>query len=174
MSRSSSGRRSVARRRLRCDNSACSPFYVVLATHRGSPHLNASPELESPHGLWEPLVLVHLGKTAGSTLTCMLGLNGSGKGDSRCRPIDFRPSAIARRVVGSVHLEPAPVDEYDGFVVTLRNPVDRIASWFYFVHPDFPPRLQERHVRGCANYRAFFACYGSIQSLSEDYASKIC
>ncbi|EJK72394.1 hypothetical protein THAOC_06080 [Thalassiosira oceanica] len=147
-SRGSGSGGTVVVRRLR---RFCVIAVLLLATRRFSPppDLYAGPEsqLETPHDE-EPLVLVHLGKTAGSTLTCMMGLDGSGKGDSRCQPSDFRPSAIARAAVGRVHLEPAPVDEHDGFVVTLRNP--------------------ERHVRGCANYREFFECYGSIQSLSED------
>lgn len=115
------------------------------------------------------IVMVHLGKTAGSTLTCMLGLGDSGKGDSNCLASDrIRPSKLADAVTERVHLEPAPVHTHDHFLLTLRNPVDRIVSWYYFVHPDFPPEILNRHKRGCQNYVQFYDCYRSIQDLTED------
>ena len=115
------------------------------------------------------LVLVHLGKTAGSTITCMLGpsLNGSGKGDSHCDASDFRPSRIASSVVSRVHLVPAPLEHFDDFLITVRNPVERIISWFYFIHPKYPPKLLPRHIKNCDGYTDMFRCYDTIQALGE-------
>lgn len=113
-----------------------------------------------------------MGKTAGSSIHCRLSpsLYHSGKGDSRCNSTtDHRPSAIADNVVKRVHLEPAPVDGgYKDFLITVRNPVDRIISWFYFLHPSYPPSKLLKHRRGCEQYSLFFQCWDSIQSLSEN------
>ena len=55
----------------------------------------------------------------------------SGKGNSQCDPSNYQPSAIANIVNKQIHLEPAPVDEYDDeykyeyddFLITVRNPL---------------------------------------------------
>ena len=81
------------------------------------------------------MVLVHLGKTAGSSVTCMLHCTHHStnpeKGNSQCDPSNYQPSAIANIVNKQIHLEPAPVDEYDDeykyeyddFLITVRNPL---------------------------------------------------
>jgi len=122
------------------------------------------------HRVVRTLAFVHLGKTAGSTLTCMIGpsLKGSGKGNSRCEPSDYRPSALADSIAARFHLVPAPpIAEYDDFLVTLRHPVARIVSWFYFLHPQFPPEKRPHHIQGCDGYNALYRCYDSISALGE-------
>ena len=136
------------------------------------------------------LVFVHLGKTAGSSITCMLdpSIYHSGHGNSQCddprsikeetarspasknrlaNEVENVKSTISQRVVRRVHLEPAPVEDYSGFLITVRNPLDRIISWFYYNHPMYPPVKLPRHRRGCDDF-AIFQCWNDIQSLSED------
>lgn len=116
------------------------------------------------------LVFVHLGKTAGSSITCMLdpSIHHSGYGNSQCSNHNkFHPSAISQHVVERVHLKPAPINTHDNFLITVRNPLDRIVSWFYYLHPSFPPAKTNRHKRGCDNFK-IFNCWDNMQSLSEE------
>uniref|UniRef100_A0A7S4SWG4 Sulfotransferase domain-containing protein n=1 Tax=Ditylum brightwellii TaxID=49249 RepID=A0A7S4SWG4_9STRA len=116
------------------------------------------------------LVFVHLGKTAGSSITCMLdpSIHHSGYGNSQCSNDNkFLPSAISQHVVERVHLKPAPINTHDNFLITVRNPLDRIVSWFYYLHPSFPPAKSNRHKLGCDNFKVF-NCWDNIQSLSEE------
>ena len=140
---------------------------------------NDSNDNDNTHNNVKKMVLVHLGKTAGSSITCMLhpSLYKSGKGNSQCDPSDYRPSAIANNVNKRIHLEPAPVDDYDhdhdeykydDFLITVRNPIERIVSWFYYMHPSYPPQKLKRHISGCDGYSTIFQCWDSIQAMAED------
>eukprot|EP00554_Chaetoceros_debilis_P007731 CAMPEP_0194077440 /NCGR_PEP_ID=MMETSP0149-20130528/4063_1 /TAXON_ID=122233 /ORGANISM="Chaetoceros debilis, Strain MM31A-1" /LENGTH=409 /DNA_ID=CAMNT_0038758463 /DNA_START=644 /DNA_END=1873 /DNA_ORIENTATION=- len=132
------------------------------------------------------MVFVHLGKTAGSSITCMLhpSLYKSGKGNSQCdnnnNSNNYQPSAISNIVNKRIHLEPAipipipPVEiedehtyEYDDFLITVRNPIERIVSWFYYIHPSYPPRKSKRHINGCDGYSTIFQCWNTIQDMAE-------
>ena len=77
----------------------------------------------------------------------------------------YQPSAIANIVNKRIHLEPAipipppPVEievehkyEYDDFLITVRNPIERIVSWFNYIHLSYPPRKSKRHINGCDGY----------------------
>jgi len=133
-------------------------------------HTTTKNNEKQQHRVERTLAFVHLGKTAGSTLTCMIGpsLKGSGKGNSRCEPSDYRPSALADSIAARFHLAPAPpIAEYHDFLVTLRHPVARIVSWFYFLHPQFPPEKRPHHIQGCDGYHALYRCYDSISALGE-------
>ena len=55
---------------------------------------------------------------------------------------------------------------FDNFLITTRNPLDRIISWFYYIHPSHPPPKNRHHKRGCQNF-ALFHCWDTIQELSE-------
>jgi hypothetical protein len=111
------------------------------------------------------ICLVHLGKTAGSTITCMMNrsVQQSGKGNSGCAATELPlATAISRYVSQRVHLDSAPL-HFDSFLITLRNPIERIKSWYYYLHPDFPPEKLPRHKQGCADF-AFFQCWPTLQS----------
>lgn len=131
---------------------------------------------ENTHKNVTKMVLVHLGKTAGSSITCMLhpSLYNSGKGNSQCDPSDYQPSAISNIVNKRIHLETAPVqdgeydNDYDDFLITMRNPIERIVSWFYYIHPSYPPQKFKRHIDGCDGYSTIFQCWDSIQAMAED------
>ena len=122
------------------------------------------------------ICLVHLGKTAGSTITCMMNhsVQHSGKGNSRCDDIATTPTtnrsvtAIAKYVTQRIHLEPAPAvnnTKFDSFLITLRNPIDRIISWYYYLHPNYLPPKLPRHKAGCDNF-AFFQCWPTLQEFT--------
>jgi hypothetical protein len=119
----------------------------------------------------QKIVFVHLGKTAGSSITCMLDLSvqHSGVGDSQCHGLQSttHPTAISQHVVQRIHLAPAPpVEQYTSFLITVRNPIERIISWFYYLHPNFPPVKKPHHKRHCTNF-ALFECWKSMGALAE-------
>lgn len=127
------------------------------------------------------MCFVHLGKTAGSAITCALSkeVQQSGFGNSGCTPTaddnngppnnnTSSSSMIAKAVIDRVHLRPAPVDDirFDSFLVTLRHPIDRFVSWYYFVHPKYPPKKKQHHRRKCYNFE-FFHCWPNFTAFTE-------
>ena len=77
-------------------------------------------------------------------------------------------SALHAAVTGRVHLAPAPASDprYDSFLVTLRDPVARMVSWYYYLHPDYPPEKAPRHRRLCHDM-AFFRCWPTLKKFTE-------
>mmetsp|Transcript_15011 Transcript_15011/g.17128 ORF Transcript_15011/g.17128 Transcript_15011/m.17128 type:complete len:425 (+) Transcript_15011:192-1466(+) len=122
------------------------------------------------------IAFVHLGKTAGSAITCILhpSIHHSGFGNSQCNTsinntnniTSSSSSALSQKVVERIHLQPAPFDRYNSFLITTRNPIDRIISWYYYLHPNYPPHKSAKHRRGCHDLD-LFSCWTTIQSLSE-------
>jgi hypothetical protein len=98
--------------------------------------------------------LVHVGKTAGSKLSCELGMHNLDY--FHCaQNHTYSPSALRKAFAGHVHIH--RVHHYkceeaagvNAFLVTLRNPLDRLVSWYYFEHPrDFhgPKRIWRYNV----------------------------
>jgi hypothetical protein len=98
--------------------------------------------------------LVHVGKTAGSKLSCELGMHNLDY--FHCaQNHTYSPSALRKAFAGHVHIH--RVHHYkceeaagvNAFLVTLRNPVDRLVSWYYYEHPrDFngPKRMWRYNI----------------------------
>lgn len=115
------------------------------------------------------MVLIHLGKTGGSSITCMMDRSIQKSQTVECGDdtnANHPPSAISRKVVKRIHLGQSPIMQYDAFLILARNPLDRIISWFYYVHPSYPPEMSPKHKRGCHDF-AIYDCWDDIQSLSE-------
>ena len=82
------------------------------------------------------MCFVHLGKTGGSSITCSLPpkIQKSGIGSSGCSSQDNAAnqnntsSALSQAIIERVHLLPAPAQNprFDSFLVTVRNPLERI------------------------------------------------
>ena len=122
------------------------------------------------------MLFVHLGKTGGSAITCMMSkpVQHSGMGNSGCDDDTVPPpSVISQKVSQRIHLSSANYydDEYDAFLLTTRNPIDRIISWFYYVHPSYLPIKNSHHVAGCDKF-SIYHCYQDIQSLTEHGLSR--
>mmetsp|Transcript_3902 Transcript_3902/g.5741 ORF Transcript_3902/g.5741 Transcript_3902/m.5741 type:complete len:528 (+) Transcript_3902:65-1648(+) len=92
------------------------------------------------NGSLPPLCLVHVGKTAGGTLTCRL--MGSKRKKSRAKPECKTIHPLSSFVTGKLHKH--QTEKYLGrscddhaqiFLVSLRDPVARIRSWFDYENP---------------------------------------
>ena len=88
--------------------------------------------------------LMHVGKTAGSAVSCeVIGLQD--RGELKCSKTvqETKPSALQRAFAGRYHMlgqrkrceNAFAQKEFREYIVTLRNPIDRIISWYYYEHP---------------------------------------
>jgi hypothetical protein len=92
------------------------------------------------HNRTRHVAFVHLGKTAGTAITCAFSRpvqqskNGGWDARKNC-PKDPEDTAIKRQVRDRHHLLPAPINDerFDSFLITLRNPVDRVVSWISLI-----------------------------------------
>jgi hypothetical protein len=100
--------------------------------------------------------LVHVGKTAGSRLCCELGLAMFGL---YCKGPKPHPSALKDAFAARTHmLDPEKAckkKNVTSFVYTLRNPLDRLISWYFYEHARSRSYSQPKRYRAeknsCAN-----------------------
>ena len=116
------------------------------------------------NGTLGPFCLVHVGKTAGGTLSCQFGewLAKS------CPKQSKVSSRLRQHVLGKFHkardwgcLKRKRLPAV--WLFTLRHPLDRIVSWFYYEHPNF------NLVNEIAGNRPYLYkdCYDSLDDLSQ-------
>ena len=93
------------------------------------------------------MVLVHIGKTDGSTLSQNLrhGCHMFVKHPcQRSETKNFRTnggpgeeSRVSELTKGYYHFVPVPAKKHDGYIISSQNPIDRVVSAFLYVHPLF-------------------------------------
>lgn len=110
---------------------------------------------------------IHVGKTGGTTLNCMIRhtLN-----DPVCirRGASHIPneSEISRRVVRSVHNQRPTCTADESVLLTVRDPVSRVASTFLYEHP---ANVRKRGFEPMPHtVRLFEECYQSLDDLATD------
>ena len=88
--------------------------------------------------------LIHVGKTAGSAVSCeVCGLQD--RRELKCSKTvqKTKPSALQTAFAGRYHMagqrkrceKAFARKEFREYIVTLRSPIDRITSWYYYEHP---------------------------------------
>lgn len=87
------------------------------------------------------LLFVHVGKAGGETVrySLMAGCQAMRNRKKREDCIANLPSsALSDRVERLIHvnLRTVPLDQVDGYLIVLRNPLDRALSWYHYSHPD--------------------------------------
>ena len=133
------------------------------------------------------MALIHIGKTAGSTLSKNLrhgchmfvkhpcansankkfGTNGGPGEESR----------VSQLTKGYYHFNPVAVKNHDGYIISSRHPIDRLVSAFLYVHPAnvaFTTNHREKFLkrnRGKGNafveeYDKFFECFPDVSALA--------
>ena len=117
---------------------------------------------DDPHSHFHlefPLCLVHVGKAAGSSVSCSLGLMYA---NCEGMPRD------AIEGVKHYHLKrnecPPSTKSY---LVTLRHPIDRLNSWFWFEREQVPKRSDARLQAKLTKMRNFLFvdCFQTFESL---------
>eukprot|EP00934_Nitzschia_sp_Nitz4_P002683 Nitzschia sp. Nitz4//scaffold24_size164493//72654//73757//NITZ4_002327-RA/size164493-processed-gene-0.198-mRNA-1//1//CDS//3329544111//2673//frame0 len=139
-------------------------------------------------------VLVHVGKTGGETVRHTLQVTCQGRRNpvekQKCREWFSRhsESAISKNTRAILHCEllqpPISMEEVTTFLWTIRNPIDRIVSWFHYMNPANCQPLVDYHSTACNNNRSiasrlneptkkgsqwsvkFFTCFPSLSSFT--------
>jgi hypothetical protein len=122
------------------------------------------------HNSLGPYCVVHVGKTAGGTLSCRLG---SWLAKNCKKQTNQRPSVLRHHVLGKIHKNrdfgcmkrngrqrselPAV------WLFTLRHPLDRIVSWFHYEH------LHLNHVSETISNRPalYDDCFDDMNDLAQ-------
>lgn len=97
-------------------------------TDNSTSHCSSSSSLLLPKTT--RICLIHIGKTAGVRIRREIGRLGKDKPDTP-------PSALKEHTVGFVHvmLPWCTEGSFDAYLYTLRNPLDRLVSWYFYEHP---------------------------------------
>lgn len=110
-----------------------------------------------------PLCLVHIGKTSGSTVSCSLGLGYADcQNMERTLPKDSSASSSQGQGVFYFHLRHQTCPKHSKtYVITVRNPLTRIMSWYDFESTRLPHRTNARDQERIQRQRAhlFEECY---------------
>jgi hypothetical protein len=116
----------------------------------GTSHVDGSvaarPSLQIPTST--SFCLVHVGKTAGSKVACELG---QVYGELHCRGPRSHPSALKHAFAGRTHMwggrRECEEKNFTSFLYILRNPLDRLVSWYFYEHP----RASKSPKSSCSN-----------------------
>lgn len=140
------------------------------ATH-GSRHNKVAPTPWNQTA--ERMIFVHVGKTGGETIKTTLRIGCSQKKTEEERLLCWRrfnmahgmaysstgaqASILSQVVVGTMHwkyIEPADsMVNATSFLFTVRNPLDRLISWFRFINPENCHRDQLDHYESIRRMR---------------------
>ncbi len=119
---------------------------VVLSSHliQQMDQRHPSP-LERGTERNQTILFVHVGKTGGETIQWRLRLSCKLRRSKLMKEECFKlftgeESSLSRATIGHLHCDKLRPREslIDSsiFMFSLRNPVDRISSWFQYMHPD--------------------------------------
>lgn len=110
----------------------------------------------------EPLLYVHIGKSAGSSVGCRLNASvndpmlvcKNGTVDTVALN-----STLSRYVGARIHLQwESWANRFNGFLVILRNPVWRTVSQYYF-------GMHSKHLQAQPAYSLLYVCYETLGGL---------
>ena len=143
--------------------------FLPSVLHRGKSNNRASEKsanrsvVDDVHSHFHvpfPLCLVHVGKTAGSSVSCSLGLTYA---NCEGMPRD----KISNIYFFHMRRNTCPHDTAT-YLVTLRNPVQRILSWFEFERTILPTRKnqQEEQMLRWKRSLLFVECYSNMSALA--------
>lgn len=108
---------------------------------------------------------LHLGKAGGSSLVCNIMPKHSAHCEGKKRTLV--PSAISKMTNCYVHYD-NDMHCYDNptLAINIRNPIDRMASWYHYEHLDNLEELWGDSIRTCGQHM-LFKCYNSFHDLAE-------
>jgi hypothetical protein len=161
------------------------PHHYYPSHHRHNSNYSFQNSPIHHHHLLPHFCLVHVGKTAGGSVSCRLG--GAPRLAKQCPPSrDGVSSLLEPYVLGKLHklrdwgcFPTTPTNKkkkkmttttnhhynISTFLFTLRDPMERIRSWFYYEHPSYQnvkePMGKRRDL--------FWTCnYTTLDELAED------
>ena len=134
-----------------------------------SPYEQRNPGETLPKWATKPFFMrqvcfVHVGKTAGSSVGCLLGFELHCEKEVRHIPKGTLPMSTQHTIHNSVHDCP---DEQDYYLFAVRDPLQRMMSWFVYERPSTSRFEENEH---CIQKRKelFEECpYSTINDLAE-------
>mmetsp|Transcript_6981 Transcript_6981/g.8628 ORF Transcript_6981/g.8628 Transcript_6981/m.8628 type:complete len:588 (-) Transcript_6981:139-1902(-) len=163
----------------------------VFTSSTVPPHPHPINNYTRPPFIISPLptnmALVHLGKTAGSTLSLNLRHGCHMFVKHPCRGNENRnygtnggpgkESSVSQLTKGYYHFNLVPVNKHDGYIISSRNPIDRVVSAFLYVHPSnvaittkhrahFLKRNRGKENLFVEEYDMFFECFPDVSALA--------
>ena len=144
------------------------------------------------------VVLIHVGKTGGETVrhtlkvTCRMRQNPEQK--ELCHDLfsNHTESKLSQHTKGTLHCDrlfpPDSLDQATTLLWTIRNPVDRIVSWFYYMNPANCYPVEDYYSTACNTNRTiiattkknqkgskwaakFFGCFASVNTFASSLYS---
>ena len=137
------------------------PTTTVASSYRLQQHINRD------------IGFVHVGKTGGATLSQLirracLTREGCRKHAQRLDALlaeKSEESIVSQQVTRYYHQRAVATTRHTSFLVTLRDPLDRAASWYIFRHPQNGGRLDVAATRNPVLLR-LFDCYPTLDELA--------
>jgi hypothetical protein len=126
-------------------------------------NLTATSKTSNPfRNITLPLCLVHVGKAGGSSVSCGLGIIYAD-----CEGMPRNP--IPKTNFFHMRRNKCPANTAT-FLVTLRNPITRIRSWFDFEKNIIPPRQNKQEAENIKRKRGmlFTECYSDFATLATE------
>lgn len=120
---------------------------VVLnkAVLQGIEHNSPQMTLEYGMGRLQTILFVHVGKTAGETIQWRMKISCKLRKSTLMKEECYEyftgeESSLSKATIGHLHcdkLRPSgSLANSTAFLFSLRNPIDRITSWFQYMHPE--------------------------------------
>jgi hypothetical protein len=133
------------------------------------------------------ILYVHVGKTGGEfvkaqlQVSCKTRKNRDLKRECQDRFADGVPSTqVSQQTVGYLHVDSIlyprnAIPLATHYMYTLRNPLDRVISWYIYNHPwscdrrdsSSPSCQMEERPSGCWGFR-FFQCFPTVESFASE------
>jgi hypothetical protein len=144
-----------------------------LTTLAVASHFEDLPRVPPPG----PSCFLHVGKAGGSSVACLLGVRTPhcAPGSTMWNKLsgERNVSAIAKQVArgGDIHMDHGRCPRTTtAYLVPIRNPVERIYSWFYFERILEAPT--NRTSRAWPRKFLFVDCYAHLEDLAMDGLSQ--
>jgi len=146
------------------DTGECNPYVVHANEMHDKCIIDATSGTTGNNTLTLPnttrVCLIHIGKTAGSRIACELGMGKRGLGDLKCNGYDPPPSVLKDHFVDTTHMNGTPrrceKQGFNTFLITFRDPIDRIVSWFHYAHPDVSRReVMMKNANPCRKLKLY-------------------
>ena len=128
------------------------------------------------------VVLIHVGKTGGETVrhtlkvTCQMRQNPEQKGLCHELFSNHTESELSRHTIGTLHCDqlspPDCLDPATTLLWTIRNPVDRIVSWFYYMNPANCNPVEDYYSTACNTNRTIVATLKKKDKKGSQWAAK--
>jgi len=106
------------------------------------------------------IAFVHVGKTGGTTASMLIAAACFSSKETCQRRDILNEIEVSKQVQHYYHVRRPDSQNYSSFVITVRDPIDRIISWFLYQHPE------NELIKNSPQAEKLFECYHDIDDLA--------